>query len=59
MGRPTGESENCRKYDSHIKIDQSLVCLWKRVRGVKEVGISVTFIYRDSAFKKLRNADVK
>lgn len=46
MGRPTGESENCLKYDSHIKMGLSSICLWRRVRAVKEVEISVTFIYR-------------
>lgn len=52
MERSTGESENCFKYDSHIKVGQSLVWLWRRVRKVKEVGISLTFICRLLLLKK-------
>lgn len=44
--RSTGELENRLKYDSHIKVGQSLVWLWRRARKVKKVGISLTFICR-------------
>lgn len=50
--RSTGESENCLKYDSHIKVGQSLVWLWRRARKVKKVGISLTFICRLLLWKK-------
>lgn len=52
MKRSTEESENCLKCDSHIKMGQSLVWLWRTVRKVKEVGISLTFICRLLLLKK-------